>query len=180
MSLAWALDASAEELRLASFGQRGTDVLIETPSYPVAGLGQLLSQIRARGFRVTLAHPERSAEFQADSGQLAELVRQGVLLQVNASSLGAGGRRSPLHRLAAALCREGLVHAIASDGHRAASWRAVTELSQAGDAVAARVGPARARWLMSDAPAAIIEGADLPDPPAIEGRSPLRRAFRRR
>ena len=65
-SLVWALEAGEEELRLASYGQLGRDLLIETPSGSTSGLDALLYQLRAKGFRVTLAHPERSAGFDSD------------------------------------------------------------------------------------------------------------------
>jgi protein-tyrosine phosphatase len=179
VSLAWALEASDDELRLASYGQRGTDLLIETPSNEVGGLAELVYRIRLRGFRVTLAHPERSASFQSDVDKLADLVAQGVLLQVNASSLRRGHRGSPLHRLATRLCHEGLVHAIASDAHRATSWRPVTELASTTEALTSLVGPARTRWLTHEAPAAILAGDQLPEAPPIPARSLTRRLLRR-
>ena len=45
VSLLWALDASDEQLLLASYGQRGQDLLIETPD-DVSMLEQLLSQVQ--------------------------------------------------------------------------------------------------------------------------------------
>ena len=67
VSLVWALEASDEQLALATYDQRGTDLLIETPTSSVVGFESLLFQLRAKGLRVTLAHPERSVEFQRDS-----------------------------------------------------------------------------------------------------------------
>jgi protein-tyrosine phosphatase len=178
-SLVWALEASEEDLRLASFGQLGTDLLIESPASAGGGLDGLVYQIRLRGYRVTLAHPERSPIFHSDPALLRELVRQGVLLQVNAESLVGDRRRPRVHRLAVRLCREGLAHAIASDGHRAQAWRPVTALAAAADAAGALVGPERARWMTSEVPSAILAGESLPEPPAIEGRSLVRRLSRR-
>lgn len=179
VSLAWALEASDEDLRLASYGQRGTDLLIETPLIETVGLAQLVYTIRARGYRVTLAHPERSSRFQADPSALEDLVRGGVLLQVNASSLRPAQRRAPLHRLAKRLCRDGLAHVIASDGHRGSGWRPVTELSAGADLAAALVGSARANWLTREAPAAILAGTALPDPPAAVRPGRVARLLRR-
>jgi protein-tyrosine phosphatase len=178
-SLIWALEASDEELRLASYGRRGTDLLIETPSQGVAGLDTLLYQLRVKGLRVTLAHPERSPEFQRDPSQLADLVQQGVLLQVNASALLRGSRSAPDARLARRLCVDGLTHALASDGHRAATWRPVDALAAAEHAARAIVGPERARWLTHDAPAAILAGAQLPTPPARTATPLLSKLIRR-
>jgi protein-tyrosine phosphatase len=179
VSLVWALEASADKLKLATYDQRGTDLLIETPSLTVAGLDRLLYELRVKGLRVTLAHPERNPEFQRDPSRLEDLVRQGVLLQPTAAALIRAGRRSPSTRLAQHLCAEGLAHALASDGHRAASWRAVTSLGAAEDEVAAFVGPERARWMIHDAPAAILAGDVLPEPPPIAERRRKRWPFGR-
>ncbi len=167
VSLAWALDASDEERVLATYDQRGSDLLIETPSLSVAGLETLLYQLRITGLRITLAHPERSREFQRNPDRLAALVQQGVLLQVDAASLLAAPRRSATCALARHLCGNGLIHAVASDGHRATSWRPVTTLPLAAEAAASLVGAERANWMTATAPAAIVAGAPLPDPPAI-------------
>lgn len=175
VSLVWALEASDEEITLGSYGQRGTDLLIETPT-DVTNIDQLLYQLRTRGFRVTLAHPERSPRFQRDPGSLQSLSEQGVLLQINAGALLAA-RRSPVRRLAEHLCREGFAHVIASDGHRASSWRPVGVLPTGVEAATTLVGSARAQWMAREAPAAVISGADLPRPPEIERRE--RRWYRR-
>jgi protein-tyrosine phosphatase len=181
VSLVWATEARDDELVLASYGQRGKDLLIETPDASVAGLGQFLFRPRSRGFRVTLAHPERSPQFQRDPSQLEDLVHQGILLQIDAEAL-LGPRRSPSHQLAVRLCRDGLAHVIASDGHRAASWRPVTALADAVTAAAGLVGPARAEWMARDAPAAILAGVALPEPPPVERHASgaVRRLFSRR
>jgi protein-tyrosine phosphatase len=165
ISLTWALDASADELRLASYGQRGTDLLIETPSSSVIGLDRLLYELRSGGYRITLAHPERNPQFPRQISLLESLLEQGVLLQVNADSLlGPGGRSGP-RRFARHLCARGLAHVVASDGHRAARWRPVTELGDSAGAAARLVGSARAGWMMRGAPSAILAGRELPDVP---------------
>ena len=163
----WALEASDEQLALATYDQGGTDLLIETPTFNVIGLESLLYRLRAKGLRVTLAHPERSVEFQRDPARLVDLVRQGVLLQVNADALLTGRRRSAAHRLGTLPVLEGLAHALASDGHRASAWRPVTCLADAVGVAATLIGPDRTRWMTQTAPAAIIAGADLPDAPTL-------------
>ena len=179
VSLVWALDATDEQLALATYDQRGSDLLIETPTSNVVGFESLLFQLRAKGLRVTLAHPERSVEFQRDPSRLDELVRQGVLLQVNAEALLGDARRSASHRLGRYLCAHGLVHALGSDGHRAASWRPITYLGDAVAEAVALAGPERARWITQTAPAAIIAGADLPDAPEVRPTRRRRLLWRR-
>jgi protein-tyrosine phosphatase len=183
VSLVWALEASDEELALATYGQRGTDLLIETPTFDVVGFESRLNQLRAKGLRVTLAHPERNVEFQRAPSRLADLVDDGVLLQVNAETLLGAARRSDTHRLGRYLCAEGLAHALASDAHRAAGWRPVTCLAKAARIATALVGPDRARWMTHAAPAAIIAGTAIPAAPeGLSGRRRhglLRRRWRR-
>lgn len=176
VSLGWALDADDQALRLASYGQRGSDLLVETPSASVVGLDSLLFQLSARGYRITLAHPERSPDFQRDAETVHNLVRQGILLQINADSLLGGKGRSPRRRLARDLCVEGWAHVIASDGHRGAAWRPVTDLALAADSLVGLVGPNRAEWMMSAAPTALLAGEVLPEAPSI--RPARRRRFR--
>ncbi len=176
VDLIWAQNASVDELRLASYWQRGTDLLIETPYGPLAtGFEELLFRISLQGFRILLAHPERNSTFQGDPARLAALVERGVLVQVTAASLAASEKHSRSRRLALSLIEEGLAHVIASDAHSAGSMRAPLS---AGVAAAARVAPARAEWMVSDAPAAVLAGEPLPAPP--QERSAPRRGLLRR
>jgi protein-tyrosine phosphatase len=175
ISLVWALSASQEELVLASVGQRGTDLLVETPLGTVGGIDQHLYQLRAQGFRITLAHPERSPEFQQDEDMLKALINQEVLLQINGGSLLDGRKRSESGRFARKLCVAGWPHALASDGHRGESWRPVEVLRQGVQAASGLVGSERAQWMARDAPAAIIAGMELPDPPKLRRRRLLGR-----
>jgi protein-tyrosine phosphatase len=177
VSLSWALEAGHEELALASYGQRGTDLLIETPFERVVGFEMFLSGLRNRGYRITLGHPERSLHFQHDRAALHALVDQGVLLQVNAESvLGKDSGRGS-KRLARELICDGVAHAIASDGHRAHSWRPVSRLGEAVREVAELVGLDRAEWMADAAPRAIAEGNELPAAPPIAAQPRHRGLF---
>ncbi len=165
VSVYWLLEASAEELRMATYGQAGTDLLVEAPNGAWL-LGRLLEPVQAQGFRITLAHPERSAVFHQDPGRLVALTEQGVLLQVDADALLAPAR-SPVRRLTERLCQAGYVHAVASDGHSADSPRSVTVLAEAVGALEDLVGPERARWMVADAPDSILKGDPLPEAPEM-------------
>ena len=177
VSLVWALEADEEQLRLASYGQRGHDLLIETPEN-VSLLDRMLAPLTDRGYRITLAHPERTGDFQRRPERLEQLVREGALLQVNAASL-LGRWRNERGRLAVALCRHGLAHALASDGHRGQAWRPITDLPAAVAKLAGGVGADRAGWLASDGPAAILTGSPMPEAPPV-GVEPRRGWPRRR
>lgn len=95
---------------------------------------------------------------------MAELVRRGVLIQVTARAVIPAEGRSSARTLAVDLLDEGLAHVLASDAHTAGE-PAPPDLS-AGVAAATRAVGARAEWMVTDAPAAILEGRALPRPPA--------------
>ncbi len=175
VSLSWALDASREDLVLASFDQRGTDLLVETPLSTVGGMEHHLFHLRSMGFRITLAHPERSPDFQEDEELLEALVDQEILLQINGGSLVDPRKRSGSGRLARKLCTTGWAHALASDGHRGTSWRPVAALADGVNAAAGLVGRERAEWMARDVPAAIIAGTELPAAPQLRRRRLLGR-----
>lgn len=165
VDLLWAQSASAEDLALASYGQRGSDLLVETPYGPLPrSFERLVSELQEAGFRILLAHPERSPTFQQDPQRLAELVARAVLVQVTASSLVGNPRRSRSTGLARALVEERLAHVIASDSHDAGhSGRA--SLADGVEA-AGQLAPARSLWMVTEAPEAILSGDELPAPPA--------------
>jgi protein-tyrosine phosphatase len=174
VAVTWAAEASDEQLALASYGQRGTDLLIETPFTSLVGFSRLLAELQAKGYRITVAHPERNSEYQRDPSRVQKLVDAGMLVQINAESLlGRGQGR----HAAESLLTAGLVHVIASDGHRAASWRPVTRLAQGVEAAVELVGRDRALWMAEAAQRAIIEGTELPPAPGIIERPRLSRFF---
>jgi protein-tyrosine phosphatase len=181
IDLVRALEASDEELRLASYGQRGTDILLEAPYGPLSAVfEEQLFRIALRGVRILLAHPERNPTFQRDRPRLAELVRRGVLLQVTASSLLPRRHRSPTGELARALVSDGLAHAIASDAHGPRDRG--PDLLRDGVAEARSLLGAGADWLVEDAPRAILAGEALParPPGGRPGASRIRRLLPRR
>jgi protein-tyrosine phosphatase len=165
LDLLWAQEASDEDLRLASFGGRGSDLLVETPYGPLPrGFEVLILRLAQRGFRLLLAHPERNPSFQREPSRIAELVKQGVLIQLTIPAVVRADGRSRSRRLALDLVSEGLAHNLASDAHSAGPRRS-PDLG-AGVRELAEVAPARAEWMVTDAAAAILEGAPLPAPPA--------------
>lgn len=169
VSLAWAIDASDEQLALASYGQRGSDLLVETPTVNAAAIEAAIAHLQGKGYRVTLAHPERGLAFQRDPDRLRPLVERGLLLAVNAESLLAP-RGSPPRRAARRMCVDGLAHALVSDGHRAAQWRPVTVLEDGVEAASVLIGEERALWMAREAPSAILEGTQLSVAPVLQRR----------
>lgn len=165
VDLMWAAEADEKQLRLASLGQAGVYVLIETPYGPLppAFEDRLFDYVTVHDMRVVLAHPERSPAFQKDPKRLAALVNRGVLVQVTAPSM-LSRRRSRSRKLAMRLISEELAHVIASDAHGPGAPRPPA-LDQAVQ-VAAGVNPRRAEWMVTAAPAALLRGEPLPPPPA--------------
>lgn len=167
----WAQSASDEQLGLASLGQHGTDLLVETPYGLLSDTFEdLLFRITVRGYRILLAHPERNPTFQRDPGRLRDIAARGVLIQITLPSVVARDRGSRSRRLAFALVREGLAHNLASDSHSPGRWR--PPALRSGVEAFAEFAPAYAEWMVTDAAAAILEGAPLPKPP--HGQAPRR------
>lgn len=162
VDLAWAQEASDEDLRLVSYGQRGSDVLIETPYGPLPSTFEaLVFGIQVRGYRILLAHPERNPTFRDEPDRLAALVGRGVLVQVTAGALVSSRRNSPSRRLSLWLIERGLCHVIASDSHGPSQRR--EPLSRA-VAEAERTVGEPARQMVTAAPEAILAGEPVPAP----------------
>ncbi len=168
VDLAWAQDAADDDLAAASYGGRGHDLLVETPYGELpGGFEDLVFRVTARGFRILLAHPERSPSLQRTPQRVRALVEHGVLLQVTAAALTSSDRRSRSRHVAHELVREGVAHVIASDRHGPDLARSSL---RDGVAAATRLAGARATWMATDAPAAILAGDPLPPPPAAPPR----------
>jgi len=179
VDLRWAAQASDEELRMVSYAQLGRHLLVETPYGNLDGTFEdRVFALALRGYRIVLAHPERSATFQHEPARLGRLVDRGVLTQVTALSLASGDRRSASRRLARALLREGRAHVVASDAHGTGAGRP-PNLS-AGAAAAQTIDHARAQWMVNEAPAAILAGEDPPPEPRRTSARRLRLPWRRR
>ena len=166
------IDMSDDELRSITLGGNERDLLVETPFSPLPSVfEELLEGLTRRGFRVTIAHPELGPSLQQDPRRLERLVSAGIQLQLTATSF-TGPKRSRSRALALAAVRDGLAHAIASDGH-SATWRP-PDLNPGLEA-ARRALPGAGRqldWMTGEAPRAIVEGRELP--PRPEGGRPRR------
>ena len=110
---------SARELDLVAQGPPGSRwVLLEAP---FDGIDQRFIEtagsIRARGFRLVIAHPERATGLLWDGmPRLRTLVASGAVLQVNVCSL-VGKNGAEAREAAEILLRKRLAYLLASDGH---------------------------------------------------------------
>jgi protein-tyrosine phosphatase len=151
-----AFDLTREELDLLAQGPRGSRwLLVETPFH---GIGEdfhaATAALRALGFGVLVAHPERSADAALDGAAgLRRELAGGSLAQVNAPSL-TGGHGEDARRSAWALLEEDLVAVIASDAHgptRPPALRLAYETLVDGG-----VAPATANALVATGPRALL------------------------
>lgn len=170
---------ATEALRGLTLG--GADTLLLESPYGAGGalLEEAVFDLQVRGFRVLLAHPERSPPFQERPERLAALVEHGALCSVNAGSMrGRFGER--VRRTAIELFSKGLVHDVASDAHDVRT-RAPGLLS--GFEALERELPGltdQAPWYTREVPAALLEGVALPPrPEAIPRRRSRLRLLRR-
>jgi protein-tyrosine phosphatase len=119
---------------------------------------QVIFELRAFGVVPVLAHPERYAVIQQDSGRLAALIEQGVLAQLTAGSL-LGMQGKTARKCAEALLKRGLIHCIASDAH--GPHRRPPAIREGLRAAEQLVGQVQARRLSYSYPAAIVQNQEL-------------------
>ncbi|HEU4557070.1 MAG TPA: CpsB/CapC family capsule biosynthesis tyrosine phosphatase [Longimicrobium sp.] len=158
-------DFADPRLRLA-----GTDyVLVEFPfmQIPPNGSGALF-EMKVRGWRPIVAHPERYANTASDLSDVGEWRKMGALVQVNSGSLlGRYGDRA--ERLSWRLLRRGMVDFVCSDYHA----RGRPHVAEARAELERRGGATQARLLMEVNPARMLAG-ELPHPVApLEEPAPM-------
>jgi protein-tyrosine phosphatase len=120
-------DAQLELLAPGPPGRRW--LLVEAPLVPTEpGLRAAANEVRARGFGVLIAHPERSPTTEA--ADVREQVAMGARLQINASSLSGAHGPEP-ERAALELARSGLPFVVASDAHSPSRPPLLTEGARA-------------------------------------------------
>jgi protein-tyrosine phosphatase len=150
-------ELAVDEVRRFTYGGAGRYLLVEFPyrGWP-ALLGPTLADLRTRGIRALLAHPERNDAVQADPTRLAPAVREGALLQLTAASiaglLGDAPQRAGKH-----LIELGFAHVLATDAH----GPGLTARASLTAGVVALDDAALARRLTMDVPAAILAGAEV-------------------
>jgi protein-tyrosine phosphatase len=128
---------------------------------------EALFQLQCAGFQPILAHVERYEAVLRDIDVSRELIRRGVLLQVDGGSLlGESGHR--LRVQAQALVANNLVSFLCSDAH--SPKQRPLRLRAAAAAAARLIGKPAAEALVNYNPAAVIADADLSPPTARQRR----------
>jgi protein-tyrosine phosphatase len=145
-------------------------VLLECP-FTRAGdlMVRLVAHLQAKGFRVLLAHPERSPAFLEDPPALRTLVERGAYVQLTAGSL-SGVFGGAVRRASRSFLEQGLIHVVASDAHAARGARSPALRALVSGVLAEwRQDEALADWLCADAPRALLTDAQLPPAPPWHG-----------
>jgi protein-tyrosine phosphatase len=154
-----------DELARYTLAQSGKYLLLE---FPNAGFWRRLTRavlwVRGAGLVPVLGHPERNRDVQVELDRLEPLLTAGAIVQVTAASLDGRLGRSA-QRTAQAMLKAGLVHLLASDAH----GPTVREAGLA-EAAAAVGDSGLARYLTTEAPAAIVAGEQLPPRPTRRAR----------
>ena len=148
LRLGWELSATGALVGdLGDYVLEGTRaILLELPGPwfsfedEVAVTREQAAAIRAAGFEVVLAHPERSLGAQRRPELLLELVEEGALVCFNADSF-IGGHGESCEQCGWRLLELGIGDFVASDAHR---LERPSYLPQAVEAIAARYGRERA------------------------------------
>jgi protein-tyrosine phosphatase len=173
----YAAGLDTSELERLTIGAAGRYVLVEVPYFGTPhALEGFASRLRRHRLVPVLAHPERSETFIDEPRRMLELADAGCLVQVTSGSLaGDAGRR--VRNAARQLLELGIVNVVASDAHGPAIRRSGVREG------VADLDPALASYLTEDAPADIVAGRQVDDPPRRErGRAGrwLRQAAARR
>jgi protein-tyrosine phosphatase len=134
-------------------------LLIELHDYAVSpNLGETLYELRMAGMTPILTHPERNPMLQRDPDRMMDWMRNGLLVQVTASSvLGEMGRAA--ERMAHKLLEDRWVHFLATDAHNVT--HRPPQMAAARDWVAKRHGAAYAERITQENPLAVFEGRPL-------------------
>ncbi len=146
-------------------------ILLELPYHGIpSSLEMMIFNLQVAGYRVILAHPERTIEVQRNPAILAPLTKRGVLMQITAEALtGKQGANIQKTTETLIICR--MAHILASDSHGLPPRRAPL-LAEARNRAANLIGAAEADALVERNPAAILADQllELPEPQAFTQR----------
>jgi protein-tyrosine phosphatase len=159
-----ALEWPDETLRQLTLGSSRC-LLLECPLSPSVGpvFERAVDDLHERGYRVLLAHPERSPSFLDRPQRLRALVESGALCSITASALTGRFGQGP-RWFALELLRDGLAHSVDSDAHHATGRPPGLREGMLDAAETLPWLAPRAGWYMTRVPAALLADEPLPSP----------------
>lgn len=134
-------------------------VLIELPMAMVPEYTEdVLYEVRLLGYTPVIAHPERNMMMGRKPGILKELVEQGALAQVNATSItGLYGKR--IERIAMKMIANGWVHFVCSDAHSCRGRAPI--LSRARERISRKYGKEKADRLFEANGRSVLSNSEI-------------------
>ncbi len=133
----------------------GRAVLIEFSADQLpARLNDRLFDLRRKGLRPVIAHPERYSPVWKHIEIVEDLVERGNVLLMDVGALAGKYGRSP-RKAAERMLELGLYYAVCSDAHRPSDAQAVAEGIGRMQSI---VGAEEARFLLCDGPRGILDG----------------------
>ena len=132
----------------------GKYLLIELPmSGNFEGYEDIFYNLRAEGYEVILAHPERYVSIQKDFKILERLKSQGILFQSNLGSIvGQYGHHA--EKLVKKMAKKDMIFAFGTDTHH---MRDFDEIDESISRLAKIYGKAKLKCLLEDNPLKILE-----------------------
>ena len=145
-----------EKGEIVTVNDQGRYLMVEFASQGIPYQAEeVLFKLLTKGIIPIISHPERNMEIGQKPKRYYEIIRMGCLGQVTAMSL-TGDFGSGIKRIAEKLLSKRLIHIIASDTH--STHRRPPILSAGVKAAGKIVGKEEARKMVTEYPAAIIEG----------------------
>jgi len=153
-----------ERREIVTVNDQGRYLMVEFASQGIPYQAEeVLFKLLTKGIIPIISHPERNMEIGQKPRRYYEMIRMGCLGQITAMSL-TGDFGSGIKRIAEKLLSKRLIHIIASDTH--STHRRPPILSAGVKAAEKIVGKEEARKMVTEYPAAIIEGRkpNVPEP----------------
>ncbi|MBN8210254.1 tyrosine protein phosphatase [Bacillus sp. NTK071] len=143
------------DIDLLTVNNSGVYLLVEFPSSHLPRYAnKLLFDLQLKGIVPIIVHPERNREIMENPSKLYQLIKEGALSQVTASSV-TGSMGKKIKKFSLDLLSHNLAHFIASDSHNTTTRP--FELRQAYETVEYELGM-EIRYLLQENPEEMIKG----------------------